>query len=77
MNVDKNNKTDRNLLIRDAFIYYGYTQAELAIFLGLNRSTVGKIINKTKSLSKMPEFPLRPQKIKNGTQESGNRASLY
>ncbi len=48
--VDKNDRPHRNNLIRDAFKYYGYTQAELAFFLGLNRSTIGKIIRKTKLL---------------------------
>ncbi|MCJ7499928.1 hypothetical protein MUP29_06695 [bacterium] len=45
--IDMDNQEDRNPLIVDAFHYYGYTQSEIGKFLGLNRSTISKIVCKT------------------------------
>jgi putative transposase len=45
VNVFKLN--ERNRMIVEAFRFYGYTQLEIGSFLGLNRSTISKIICKT------------------------------
>jgi REP element-mobilizing transposase RayT len=37
----------RNRIIRDAFELYAYTQNEIAAFLGLDRTTISKIVSKT------------------------------
>jgi DNA-directed RNA polymerase specialized sigma subunit len=45
VNVFKLNEINR--MIVEAFRFYGYTQLEIGSFLGLNRSTISKIICKT------------------------------
>ena len=45
--ADNYNQNERNPLIVDAFHCYGYTQSEIGKFLGLNRSTISKIVCKT------------------------------
>jgi len=37
----------RDRIIREAFKLYAYTQSEIAAFLGLNRTTISKIVSKT------------------------------
>ena len=45
--VDLFNQEKRNPIITDAFRFHGYRQTEIGNFLGLDRSTICKIINKT------------------------------
>ena len=44
---DQYNQEKRNHIIADAFRFHGYRQTEIGNFLGLDRSTICKIINKT------------------------------
>jgi hypothetical protein len=37
----------RDMIIRDAFKLYAYTQSEIAAYLGLDRTTISKIVSKT------------------------------
>ncbi len=45
--IDPFEPEQRNGVIRDAYRFYGYKQTEIALFLGLDRSTIIKIVKTT------------------------------
>jgi hypothetical protein len=45
--INRFDQEQRNTMIIDAFRFHGYRQTEIGDFLGLDRSTISKIVNKT------------------------------